>query len=74
MAKAKKRKGKSRKGAPKDRPIDIHLAPTVELIHEHLTEALCDEVFHDVRTTERQRKWSLFGLARFWLDVILAQW
>jgi len=71
MTRAKRRKGKSGKGTPNERQIDIHLAPTVELIHEYLTEALCNEVFHDVRTTERQRKWSLFGLAFFWLDVIL---
>ncbi len=71
MAQAKKRKGKSGKGTPRKQQIDIHLAPTVELIHKHLSEALCNEVFQDVRTTERQRKWSLFGLARFWLDVIL---
>lgn len=71
MTKAKRRKGKSGKGTPKERQVDIHLAPTVELIHKYLTEALCNEVFRDVRTTERQRKWSLFGLGRFWLDVIL---
>jgi len=71
MARVKRRKGKNGKGTPKERQIDIHLAPTVELLHKYLTEALCDEVFHDVRTTERQRKWSLFGLACFWLDVIL---
>ena len=71
MTRAKRRKGKSGKGTPQERQIDIHLAPTVELIHKHLTEALCNEVFRDVRTTERQRKWSLFGLGRFWLDVVL---
>lgn len=71
MAREKKRKAKSRKGTAKERQIDVHLAPTVELIHKHVTEALCSEVFQDIRTTERERKWSLFGLARFWLDVIL---
>ena len=38
---------------------------------QHLSEALCDEVFEDIRSSERQRKWSLFALARFWLAVIL---
>jgi hypothetical protein len=71
MAKAKKRKGKSRKGTAKKHRIDVHLAPTVELIHRYLTEALCKEVFQAVRSTERERKWSLFGLACFWLAVIL---
>ena len=71
MAREKKRKGSKGKSAANDRQLNVRLAPTVELIHEHLTEALCNEVFRDLRTTERQRKWSLFGLARFWLDVIL---
>ena len=71
MAREKKRKGKGRKSTAKARRVYIHLAPTVELIHKHLTESLCEEVFRSVRTSERQRKWSLFGLARVWLDVIL---
>src|SRR3989442_6334723 len=71
MSREKRRKGKSGKGTAKERRINIHLTPTVELIHKHLTEALCNEVFQGVRTTERERKWSLFGLARFWLAVIL---
>jgi hypothetical protein len=71
MAREKKRKGSKGKSAASDRQLIVHLTPTVELIHEHLTEALCNEVFRDIRITERQRKWSLFGLARFWLDVIL---
>ena len=74
MAKEKKRKGKTRKGAAdtqSDRQRKVQLVPTVEFLHENLSQALCDEVFKDVRTTERQRKWSLFVLARFWLLVIL---
>jgi hypothetical protein len=71
MAKEKKRKGGSRKGTESDRHIDVHLAPTVELLHKHITDSLCNEVFQDVRTSERQRKWSLFALARFWLAVVL---
>lgn len=73
MAREKKRKGKSGKGTERsDRHIDVKLAPTVSLLHEHITEALCEEVFEGVRTHERQRKWTLFALARFWLAVILA--
>jgi len=70
VAKEKKRKGKTRKGAAdtqSDRQRKVQLVPTVEFLHENLSQALCDEVFKDVRTTERQRKWSLFLLARFWL-------
>ena len=71
MAKEKKTKGKEGKGTKSDRDIDVYLAPTVEFLHGQITETLCAEVFHDVRTTERERKWSLFALARFWLAVIL---
>jgi hypothetical protein len=71
MAREKKRKGKSRKGAANARHIKVQLAPTVEFVHTFLTAALCDEVFQAVRSKERQRDWSLFCLARFWIDVIV---
>jgi hypothetical protein len=76
MAREKKRKGKTRKGAATksrapNKRLDVHLAPTVEVVHKHVTQALCDEVFGDMRRSERQRRWSLFALARFWLAVIL---
>lgn len=71
MAKEKKRKAKQRKGTKSDRDVDVYLAPTVEFLHGQITEALCEEVFQGVRTTERQRKWTLFALARFWLAVVL---
>ena len=71
MSKEKKRKGKKGKGTPSDRDVDVYLAPTVEFLHGEITEALCEEVFQGVRTNERQRKWTLFALARFWLAVIL---
>ena len=75
MAKEKKRKRKARKGTPcetpSDRHRDVHIAPTVEFLHQHITEVLCEAVWHDGRTTERERKWSLFSLSRFWLAVIL---
>ncbi len=72
MAREKKRgKGKSRKGTEREREVEVRLAPTVEFLHEHISEALCNQVFADVRTNERQRQWSLFALARFWLYVIL---
>ena len=64
-------KEKKRKGAESDRHVDFYLAPTVEFFHGQITEALCDEVFQSIRTNERQRKWTLFALARFWLAVIL---
>ena len=71
MAREKKRKAKSAKGTESDRHVDVHLVPIVQFLHERISKALCDEVFKDIRTTERQRDWSLFALARFWLAVIL---
>ena len=71
MAKAKREKGTTRKGTPSDRDVEIQLVDAVELLHQHVTDALCAEVFGDVRTTERERKWSLYSLSRFWLSVIL---
>lgn len=71
MAKEKKRKGKSKKGTQTDRDIDVHLVPAVKFLHEHISEALCEEIFQNLRDNERERKWSLFALSRFWLAVTL---
>jgi len=71
MAKEKKRKVKARKGAAKKRDVDVQLGPTVEFLQREISESLCDQVFRDIRDNERQRKWSLFALARFWLVVIV---
>ncbi|MBI3296691.1 MAG: IS4 family transposase [Elusimicrobia bacterium] len=49
----------------------INLLETVALLNKHLTEALCAEIFQSVRTTEREREWSLFALGRFWTAVAL---
>lgn len=49
----------------------INLLETVSLLNKHLTEALCRQVFQSVRTTEREREWSLFALGRFWTAVTL---
>ena len=72
MAKAKReKKGTTRKGTSSDRDVAVQLVDAVELLHEHVSAALCAEVFADVRTAERERKWSLYSLSRFWLSVIL---
>ena len=52
----------------KDRRVD--LAGVVDLIHEHLTDALCSAVFQETRTRERVRVWTLGHLARFWVWVV----
>ena len=49
----------------------VNLLEPVELLHRHLTVGLCRRVHRQVRTKERQRKWTLYYLARFWTAVIL---
>ena len=55
----------------KDRRADIDLLRVIDLLHEHLTPALCRAAFGRVRTTERQRAWTLTALVQFWTAVIL---
>jgi hypothetical protein len=49
----------------------VDVTRTLELLKEHITEALCGAAFKAVRTTERQRRWSLMALVQFWTAVIL---
>ncbi len=49
----------------------IDLLRVVDLLQEHITPALCRTVFGEVRTTERQRVWTLDALIRFWTAVVL---
>jgi len=51
--------------------VRINLIRVMDLLQEHLTSALCRTVFRRVRITERQRKWTLDALVRFWIAVIL---
>lgn len=55
--------------APKGLKVDI--LDIVELLFHHLTPELCRTVFHEVRKTERERKWSLEAIARFWSAMIV---
>jgi len=54
-----------------DAARQVDLLGTVEVLHRHLTEALCGKVFDKVRRGERQRTWTLHVLAEFWTAVIL---
>ena len=47
------------------------VAPVLDVLHSTLTEEMCRQVHDDLRTTERQRKWTLFALSRFWTAVVL---
>jgi hypothetical protein len=49
----------------------IDLLRLVDLLHEHITPALCHAAFGRVRKTERQRAWTLDALVRFWIAVTL---
>jgi hypothetical protein len=69
--KKKKRERKSRKGAGDPATTQVQLVPIIQFLHENLSEALCEVVFREVRDAERERKWSLFSLARFWTAVVL---
>ena len=69
--KKKKRERKSGKGAGDPATTEVQLVPIIQFLHENLSEALCEVVFREVRTTERERKWSLFSLARLWTAVVL---
>jgi len=68
---------KKSKKAPKKVPsvaapsVEVDLRGTVEILHRYLTASLCRVVFHRVRTTERERQWSLFALMEFWIAVVL---
>jgi Transposase DDE domain len=56
---------------PASREPRVELLGTVQVLHEHLTTSLCQTVFPQTRTTERERRWSLAALASFWTAVIL---
>jgi len=49
----------------------VGLLGTVEVLHEHLTSAVCASVFEAQRVSERRRDWTLEKLAEFWTAVIL---
>ena len=51
--------------------VRINLVRVMDLLQEHISSALCQATFRRVRTTERQRKWTLHALVSFWTAVIL---
>lgn len=58
-------------GRKNARKVPVNLLGTVRILNKHLTETLCKQVFKSVRTTEREREWSLLSLAKFWTAVCL---
>jgi Transposase DDE domain len=57
--------------SPDPQETRIELLGTVQVLHDHLTASLCQTVFQQTRTTERERQWTLHALAEFWTAVIL---
>lgn len=51
--------------------IEVNLLKTVQILDTTLTESMCKTVFETVRSSERQRVWTLYRLAEFWNAVIL---
>jgi hypothetical protein len=49
----------------------VDLIRVMDLLQTHITSALCQTVFRRVRTSERQRAWTLQALVQFWTAVIL---
>lgn len=49
----------------------MDLLGTLRILQRHLTESLCEKVFKQVRLDERQRKWTLHALMRFWTAVMI---
>jgi len=67
----RRQKRQQQKAAAQDGNVRIDLLKTVQLLHQYLTQSLCQEVFQTTRTNQRQRQWSLQALVEFWIAVIL---
>jgi hypothetical protein len=68
-----RRKATSKKSAGNQdfKNVTVNLLKTVQILEKLVTESLCDTVFKNTRSRERQRVWSLYELVRFWHAVIL---
>ena len=51
--------------------VRVDLIAVLEVLDTHLTSALCDAAWGAVRIAERQRKWTLELMLRFWAAVTL---
>ena len=56
---------------PRSVQVSVDLVRVLKLWCTHFTAVLCQTVFATVRSTERQRFWTLRALGEFWLAVIL---
>jgi hypothetical protein len=51
--------------------VRVDLLGPIRIVHEHLTQALCESVFEERRISERRRRWTLQAMAEFWTAVII---
>lgn len=51
----------------------VDLIGVVELLLKHLTPALCATVFKSYRRSERERKWTFYAVALFWVAMLVRQ-
>lgn len=49
----------------------VDLLSMIQLLLEHLTPALCQTVFEQRRTKERERKWTFYAVNLFWAAMIV---
>jgi hypothetical protein len=49
----------------------VHIGGIIGILNKHVTASLCGAAFKKIRTTEREREWSLYSLIRFWLTIVL---
>lgn len=53
-----------------DLPDTVAPRDYLTLVWQYLTAAVCDQIFDDTRERERQRKWTLFVLLKFWIALV----
>ena len=58
-------------GKANDAVPRIDLLRLIEVLQAHVTPEVCRATFGTVRTTERQRAWTLEALVRFWTAVVV---
>ena len=58
---------------PARKDLRVNLLGVVELLLKHLTPSLCKTVFKRYRQTERERRWTLYALALFWVSMMVRQ-
>lgn len=56
---------------PAPKKLVVEILDVLDLLFRHLSPTLCENVFKEVRTSERERKWSLEAIARFWTAMVV---